>query len=117
MMVRSVVFYLVTESQYYMKNSKTRVVCNQPVLREVATELGLHVEIVKAIVSSQSYFTKQVMESNTFDSVRWPYFGVFKSKPKEVQILSHLRGLTPDQQRIFKQLVRSGRYKLPEDVT
>lgn len=47
------------------------------------------------------------MESNTFDSVRWAYFGIFKSKPKEVQMLSYLRGMTPEQQKDFKRAVRT----------
>lgn len=97
-----------------MTKNKTKLICNAVVLRDVATELGLPIETVKAIVSSQSYFTKQVMESNSFDSVRWPYLGIFKSKPKEVQMLSHLRGMTPEQQKVFKQAVRKGLIKLKD---
>jgi hypothetical protein len=52
------------------------------------------------------------MESNTFDGVRWPYLGVFKSKPKEVQFINHLKGLTPDQAEKFKQEVREGKFKV-----
>ena len=89
--------------------------CNQVVLREVANELGLPIETVKAIVNSQSYYTKQVMESNTFDSVRWPYLGVFKSKPKEVQMINHLKGLSPEQQKEFKRRVRAGELKIKDD--
>lgn len=95
---------------------KPKVICNQVAMREVANELGLDIETVKSIISSQSYFTKQVMESNTFDSIRWPYLGIFKSKPKEVQLLNHLRGLTLEQQRDFKRRVRSGEYKLKREA-
>lgn len=84
-----------------------RVVCNQIILREVASELGLPLETVKDIVNFQSEYTKEVMESNSFDSVRWPYLGVFKSKPKEVQMINHLRGMTPEQQAEFKKAVRT----------
>lgn len=52
------------------------------------------------------------MESNTFDGVRWPYLGVFKSKPKEVQFINHIKGLTPEQQQEFKQQVRAGKFKI-----
>lgn len=89
-----------------------RVLCNSIILKEVAKELGLKVETVKKIVNTQSEFTKHVMESNTFDSVRWPYLGIFKSKPKEVQILSHLRGMTKEQQEQFKKEVRTGKFKI-----
>lgn len=76
-------------------------------MKEVAQELGLDLKIVKQIVDSQSEYTAITMESNTFDSVRWAYFGVFKSKPKEVQMLSYLRGMTPEQQKDFKRAVRT----------
>lgn len=55
------------------------------------------------------------MEDNTFDGVRWPYLGVFKSKPKEVQILNHLKGLTPEQQREFKQQIKDGLFRRKRD--
>lgn len=79
---------------------------------EVAKELGLTVAMVKEIFNSHSAYTKKVMESNTFDGVRWPYLGVFKSKPKEVQFINHLKGLTPEQAAKFKQEVREGKYKV-----
>jgi len=94
-----------------------RVVVNTIVIKEVATYLGLTVEQVKQIVTCQSEYTKEVMESGSFDSVRWPYLGIFKSKPKEVQMLSHLKGLTKEQAEEFKKAVRTGKIKLtpPED--
>jgi hypothetical protein len=90
---------------------KTKTTCNQEVFTDVAKELGLSLAIVKEIFNTHSLYTRRVMESNTFDGVRWPYLGVFKSKPKEVQVINHLRGLTPEQQEEFKQQVREGKYK------
>jgi hypothetical protein len=92
--------------------SRAKTTCNQEVFAEVAKELGLPIQTVKDIFSCHSAYTKQVMESNSFDGVAWPYFGCFRSKPKEVQVLNHLRGLTPEQQKEFKQQVRQGKYKL-----
>lgn len=89
---------------------KIRVTCNQEVIAEVAKELGLPVLEVKDIVNSQSLFTKQVMESSTFDGVRWPYFGVFKAKPKEIQIINHLKGLNEEQKKEFKLKLKQGFY-------
>ncbi len=89
-----------------------RIICNTVILKEVATELGLPLETVKNMVNSQSEYTKLVIEQGSFDSVRWPYLGVFKSKPKEVQILAHLQGMTPEQQAEFKFKVRTGKIKL-----
>ena len=89
-----------------------KVSCNQQALKEVADELGLPKKTVEEIVSSQFEFVKITMEGNTYDSVRVGYLGVFKSKPKEVQILNYLRGMTKDQQVDFKRLVRQGKFKI-----
>lgn len=93
---------------------KTKTTCNQEVFVEVAKELGLSVATVKEIFNSHSLYTRKTMESNTFDGVRWPYLGVFKSKPKEVQFINHLKGLTPEQQEEFKTQVREGKFKIGE---
>lgn len=90
---------------------KARSTCNQEVMTKVAEELGLTLTEVKAIVNAQSAYTKNLMESSSFDGVRWPYLGVFKAKPKEVQVINHLKGLTPEQQIEFKRELREGKYK------
>lgn len=84
-----------------------RVLCNPVVVQDVANQLGLTVKQVKEIIGCQSEFTKEVMSGINFDSVRWPYLGIFKSKPKEVQMINHLRGMTPEQQEDFKRKVRT----------
>lgn len=89
-----------------------RLFCNNAILREVAAELGLTIEQVRAIVNSQSDYTKEVMESSTFDSVRWPYLGRFVSKPKEIVMINYIKGMTPDQAKEFKHAVRTGKIKL-----
>lgn len=89
-----------------------RVVINTIIIKEVATYLGLSTEQVKQIITCQSEYTKEVMESGSFDSIRWPYLGIFKSKPKEVQMLSHLKGLNKEQAEEFKKAVRTGKIKL-----
>jgi hypothetical protein len=89
-----------------------RVVINTIVIKEVATYLGLTTEQVKQMITCQSEYTRDVMESGSFDSVRWPYLGIFKSKPKEVQMLSHLKGLTKEQAEEFKKAVRTGKIRL-----
>lgn len=92
--------------------TKEKVYCNVVVLREVAEELGLPLGIVKAVIDCQSEYTAKIMASDTYDSIRWPYLGVFKSKPKEVQMINHLRGMTPEQQKEFKVAVRTRKIKL-----
>lgn len=92
--------------------SQGKVYCNERCIVEVAQELGLPVKVVREIVSTQSEYTRMIMESNTFDSIRLPYMGIFKSKPKELQMINHLRGMTPEQAREFKHAVRTGKIKL-----
>lgn len=89
-----------------------RIFCNDHLIREVAQELGLSVEVVKNMVATQSEYTRIVMESNTFDFIRWPYLGIFRSKPKEIQMLQYLQGMTPDQAAEFKKAVRTGKIRL-----
>jgi DNA-binding transcriptional MerR regulator len=84
---------------------KARITCNQEVYTAVAKELGITIAEVKEIYDSQSKFIKQTMESNTFDGVRWPYLGVIKSKPEEIMIMSHMKGLTTKEQRM--EFIRS----------
>jgi hypothetical protein len=92
-----------------------RLFCNNLITKEVALELGLTLEIVRQIINVQSEYTKEVIESSTFDSIRWPYLGVFKSKPKEIMMINYIKGMTPDQAKEFKHAVRTGRIKLTVD--
>ena len=85
-----------------------RAVCNQEAIHAVAEELGLDLKITKELIKTQSEFTRKVMESNTFDGVRWPFFGVFKAKPKMVQIISHIKGLNKMEQKLFKKRIKDG---------
>lgn len=89
-----------------------RVLCNPVAIKKVADELGLSVKEVKEMVNIQSEFTKEVMQDNSFNSIRWPYLGIFKSKPKEIQMINHLRGMTPEQQKEFKFKVRTRQIRL-----
>ena len=78
---------------------------NDRVFMEVARELDLPVKLVKDVVmTGQSKFTAVTMADNSFDSIRWPYFGVFKAKHKVVQILQHMKGLDPEQKQFFKDM-------------
>lgn len=89
-----------------------RIYCNPVIVVEVAKELGLTKKQVEEMVSCQSEYTKMVIESGTFDNIRWVYLGVFKSKPKELQILQYLQGMTPEQGAQFKKDIRTGRIRL-----
>jgi hypothetical protein len=89
-----------------------RKIINDQILKETAKELGLTVKEVKEVVDAQSQYVKFIIENGMFDSVRLPNLGAFVSKPVEIQMLEHLKGMTIDQQREFKKLVRTGKVKL-----
>lgn len=89
-----------------------RVFCNQVCIKEVSTYLGLPVKDVKEILDCQSEYTKVVIESGSFDNIRWPYLGVFKSKTKEIQLINYIKGMDYLQAEEFKKAVRTGKIKL-----
>jgi len=89
---------------------------NDRMYLETAKELDLPIKLVKdVIVNGQSKFTAHVMASNTFDGIRWPYFGVFKAKHKVVQILNHMKGLDDIQKEFFLAQQRRQRKKFKQD--
>ena len=90
--------------------SRKKDLCNEEIYEQVAEELGIPTSQVKSIIEEgQSKFTATVMKSNTFDSVRWPYAGIFKVKPKAVQIVNHIKGLNPIQREQFIKNLKDGK--------
>lgn len=88
------------------KNAKIKTI-NDRVLAATAVKTNLPLKLVKdVILNGQSKFTAHTMASNTFDGIRWPYFGVFKAKHKIVQILQHMKGLDPVQKQFFRSMLR-----------
>ena len=90
-----------------MKDTKPRLeTINERLYLEVSRELDIPIKIVKDVVlNGQSKFTAFTMASNTFDGIRWPYFGVFKAKHKVVQVYNYMKGMTPDQRQFFKDMI------------
>ena len=74
---------------------------NEKLIRQISEELDLPIKQVREIVGSQSKFTTEVMRSDMFDSVRWPYFGVFKAKVKHANVLNYMKGLNSAQRKFF----------------
>jgi len=97
------------------KTAKIKTI-NEKVLVETAAKLDLPLKLVKDVVlNGQSKFTAFTMASNTFDGIRWPYFGVFKAKHKIVQVLNHMKGLDPMQKQFFKDMLKLQRLKRKAD--
>lgn len=55
------------------------------IAHEVANEMGLPTSVVMEMMKSQFRFTSSVMKRGEFESIRLPYFGTFKAKPRRVQ--------------------------------
>ena len=68
-----------------------RIFCNDFIIKEVAHELGLTVEVVRNIITTQSEYTRIIIESNSFDCIRWPYLGYSNPNPKRYKCYSILR--------------------------
>ena len=94
------------------KSTERLLSINDRVCLEVSRELDIPIKMVKDVINNgQSKFTAYTMASNTFDGVRWPYFGAFKAKHKVVQVLSYMKGLTPEQQAFFKDIRNTKRFE------
>lgn len=89
------------------KSQKARVeTINERLYLEVSRELDIPVKTVKdVIMNGQSKFTAFTMSNNTFDGVRWPYFGAFKAKHKVVQVYNYMKGMDPNQRQFFKDMI------------
>jgi hypothetical protein len=55
--------------------------------RKVADKLDVPAEKVKEAAQFQSKFTARVMKEGDFNSIRWPYFGLFHVKEGRVEHL------------------------------
>lgn len=90
-----------------MSKNKPRVdTINERLYLEVSRELDIPLKTVKdVILNGQSKFTAFVMADNTFDGIRWPYFGVFKAKHKVVQVYNYMKGMNPEQRQFFKDMI------------
>jgi len=85
---------------------------NSALYKEIAAEMSISEKVVQdVILNGQSRCTMEIMEGNTFDGVKWPYLGTFKAKHKSVQIINHIKGLTPIQKELFIASLKAGKLR------
>ena len=78
------------------------------ILKEVAEELKIPYSFVRDIVlNGQSGFTKHIMESPNYDSVRWPKMGLFKLKEKHMLVKKHMKGMPAISRKIFREVIKN----------
>lgn len=66
-----------------------RETCNKEIIEETAEQFGVTPSLVKEIVDFQAKFTKEVIESNSLDGVRYMYLGKIVAKPERVRRRNH----------------------------
>ena len=81
----------------------------EEIMKEISADMDIPYSIVKdVVVNGQTGFTKHVMESGGYGSVRWPRFGVFKLNTKYMLIKKHMQGLSPVARKFYRNKIKSG---------
>lgn len=63
-----------------------KINCNKQVERETSRLLNIDPNIVADVISFHSKYTKEIIESNSFDGVRYLYLGKIVAKIKKLQM-------------------------------
>ena len=80
----------------------------EELIKEVAVELDVSYSMARdIIVNGQSGFTKHIMESANYDSVRWPKIGIFKLKEKHMLVKKHMLGMQAISRKIFREVIKN----------
>ena len=67
--------------------------CNSKAIAETIVRTGESQKAVEHAVSFYSAFTAERIREGGFESVRFPHFGIFKAKLKEIQMRNFIRSL------------------------
>jgi hypothetical protein len=79
------------------------------IMKEISADLDIPYSVVRdVVINGQSGFTKHVIESGGYNSVRWPKFGIFKLKAKFMLVKKHMRGLSIIDRKITKYRIKQG---------
>ena len=80
------------------------------IMKEISADMDVSFNLVKdVVVHGQSAFTKHVMESGGYDSVRWPRFGLFRLKHKFMFVKKHMKGMSPVYKKQYRKQIKEGR--------
>ena len=78
-------------------------------MKEVSEELQIPYSLVRdVVIGGQSAFTKHAMECEEFNSVRWPNFGTFRVKARNVMIKKHMFGLSGVYRKLYRIQIKNG---------
>lgn len=80
-------------------------------LREVASELGLPLALVRDVVMNGQFgFVAHVIKSGSYQSVRIPYIGTFTLKKRYLFDQEHMKGMEPVFREYYKEWLRRKGY-------
>lgn len=81
----------------------------EEIMKEISADMDIPYSVVRdVVINGQSGFTKHIMESDGYNSVRWPRFGIFKLKDKFMLVKKHMKGLGKVQRRIYRKKIKAG---------
>ena len=81
----------------------------EDLMKEVASEMRLPYKTVRDIViNGQNAFVASVISSGSFNSVRMPFLGTFKIRPKYALVSEQMKQLDPISREILKQRIQNG---------
>lgn len=81
----------------------------EEIMKEISADTGIPYNVVKDIViNGQSAFTKHVIESGGYNSVRWPMLGMFKLKHKFMMIKKHMLGMPTIYRKLYQKRIKQG---------
>jgi hypothetical protein len=86
-----------------------RETVEEKIMKEMSADMGIpYNKIRDVVINGQSGFTKHVIESGGYDSVRWPLFGIFKLKEKHLLVRDHMKGMSKMYQQMFRRGLGKG---------
>ena len=81
-------------------------------MKQVAAELNIPYNVVKdVIINGQSAYTKHIIRTSNYGSVRWPYFGLFKLKTKQLLYAKHTKGMNHEAVKVYRDVIQKRFYK------
>ncbi len=82
----------------------------EEIMKEISADTGISYNVIKdVVINGQSEFTKHVIESGGYNSVRWPLLGTFKLKYKFMLIKKHMTGMAPIYKKMYRKLIKAGK--------
>ena len=82
----------------------------EEIMKGISADMDLPYSTVKdIIINGQSGFTKHVIESGGYNSVRWPLLGTFKLKHRFMLVKKHMSGMPKVYQKMYRKMIHDGK--------